>query len=63
MNKYFGGVVEVLFEGSSGINGVLGHTKNYIPVYVDDKTIIRGKIYNVEITKVCEDFCLGELRY
>ncbi len=63
MEKYLGKSLDVLFENTVSKNGILGHTKNYIAIYVKNAEDYRGTIHKVKITKVCGEYCLGELEY
>ena len=60
LSSQIGTVADVLFETAEhGVNH--GYTKNYTPVFVEDERDLKGKILKVKITKVKNDYCIGQL--
>ncbi len=60
LNNQKGKTVDVLFEvHKNGFNE--GYTKNYTPVKVYGESDLQGKILNVRLIDVEDDFCLGEI--
>lgn len=60
MSDLIGRTVSVLFETpKDGIQ--TGYTENYTPVFVNCNDNLCGKICNVRITDIQDDFCTGEI--
>lgn len=61
MESQKGKVLEVLFETTQNKDGILGYTKNYVPVAVAPEEQIPGGIFPVEITGNRDAYCIGKL--
>ncbi|KOA21240.1 threonylcarbamoyladenosine tRNA methylthiotransferase MtaB [Clostridium homopropionicum DSM 5847] len=63
MNKFIGREMSVLFEQGSNYmeNSYEGYTPNYIKVVAESKEDLTGKVINVILKEVKEDFILGEI--
>ncbi len=60
LSKQIGNIYPVLFETQE--NGLCdGYTPNYTRVVVKSKQQLTGKILNVKIIKIENDYCIGEL--
>lgn len=52
---------EVLFENKMKDESFAGYTRNYTPIRVKSEIDLSNQIKNVLITKVCDDYCIGEI--
>lgn len=59
LESQVGRVEQVLFEIKNRQGYFEGYSKNYTPVYVKSDKDISGKLFDVKITKACDDCCIG----
>ena len=62
MQKQIGKVYSVLFEATCVDGFISGHTANFIPVKAKLSDEYCGKLVDVEITGIEEDYCIGQMR-
>ena len=58
-SKYIGKTVEILVETKSG-DMYMGHTKNYLPVYVESKEDICDKLITVNIKEYKDGMLIAD---
>ncbi|MBR4893544.1 MAG: tRNA (N(6)-L-threonylcarbamoyladenosine(37)-C(2))-methylthiotransferase MtaB [Clostridia bacterium] len=59
--SYIGKEVEILTETISANGMYMGHTSNYLPVYINSKEDIKDKLIKVKITHYEDNMLMGEI--